>query len=331
MLAPPRATDIPRASVPKRVRPLPASMRSAGASRGTGAILPPTQLRCYMLVILALLSCAGEPIDSGVEASDTAAGCSFSGGYVVTSSADPAPLTAGIQSEYSLQITDEAGCPIEDLQTNHERVIHSLFVSADLESFQHVHHEDFYELTVDNIRNATFHFPITFPTSGNYLAIYDFAHRNEWFKATETLTVTGDIPQLPAYREDYSETVIADDLSVSIEFESSPVAGFESAFNANISEADGTPVGDLIQYLGSDGHLAVVSGDLSYANHTHAWFPGMGDMAPTMQMPHLYTGPDLPFVFTFPVGGTYKMWVQFRRESRPDFVYAVPFMLQVGG
>lgn len=282
-------------------------------------------------MILSILGCDAEILDSGVEPSDSADGCTFSGGYVLHSSADPEPLTAGVQSEYSIQITDDAGCPIEDLQTNHERVIHSLFVSADLESFQHVHHEDFAEVSVDDIRSATFHFPITFPTSGNYLAVYDYAHRNEWLKATEPLAVSGDISQLPTFREDYSTTVLADDLTVVLGFESSPITGFESSFSFNISESDGTPVTDLIPYLGADGHLAIVSSDLAYANHTHAWFPGMGEMAPTMQMPHLYPGPDLPFVFTFPVGGTYKMWVQFNRESSPDKVYAVPFLFEVGG
>lgn len=285
-----------------------------------------------MSVIFGLLACAGESVDSGIEPNDSAGGCSFSGGYVLSSSVEPGPLTAGVQSEFTIQVTDEAGCPIEDLQTNHERVIHSLFVSADLESFQHVHQEDFYAISVDDIRNATYNFPITLPTSGNYLAIYDYAHRNEWLKSTESLTVAGDISQLPAYREDYATTVISDDLSITLQFESSPVTGFESSFSAVVYEADGaTPVTDLIPYLGADGHLAIVSADLSYANHTHAWFPGMGDMAPTMQMPHLYPGPDLPFVFTFPVGGTYKMWVQFQRESRPDHVYAVPFLFEVGG
>lgn len=54
-------------------------------------------------------------------------------------------------------------------------------------------------------------------------------------------------------------------------------------------------------------------------------------MTPGMTMPHVYDGPDLPFHYTFPVSGTYKMWVQFVRASAPDTIYAVPFAFTIEG
>lgn len=282
-------------------------------------------------MIAVFLACTGINADDSALDSAELEESGFHGGYVFSTWAEPEPLTAGIQSEFYERVTDSDGHPVEDLQTNHERIIHSIFVSADLQSFQHLHHEDYSDLTVDDIRNATFHFPVTFPSSGEYLAIFDYAHRNEWQHETTTLTVGGEPAQLPSYVEDFSTVVAIDGLSVAVEWESAPVAGFEASFTFIVTEASGSDVTDLVPYLGADAHLAVVSADLGYADHTHAWFPDMGAMSPSMAMPHLYDGPTLPFVFAFPVGGTYKMWLQFARESAPGVTFVAPFMVQVQG
>lgn len=276
-------------------------------------------------MIALLLACAGSPGDSG--AVDThEEGVTD---YVVSWSASPS-LTAGVESEFSITVTDQAGRPIEDLQTNHERVIHTIFVSADLETFIHRHHEDYADLTVDDIRAATFHFPVTFPTSGAHLAMFDYAHQNQWLKSTDTVEVSGVPAQAAAYNPDFSTERDLGDVRVSLTWGASPVAGYEASLSVNITEADGTAVTDLTQYLGADGHMALVSADLAISSHTHAWFPGMGDMSPTMEMPHLYSGPDLPFAFTFPTAGVYKLWIQFTRESA-DTVYVAPFLIEVAG
>ncbi|MFZ5480822.1 MAG: hypothetical protein ACOZNI_28945 [Myxococcota bacterium] len=281
-------------------------------------------------MIPLLLACAGGPAgDSGSADADT--GSHDVTGYAVDWWTDPDAATAGAEAEFYLHFTDQDGHSIEDLQTNHERIVHTILVSADLESFTHIHHEDFYDLTVDDIRDSTFHFPITFPYSGEYLAIFDSAHRNQWLQVTDTVEVGGDIVQRDSYDADFSTERDLGDVRVALSWEIEPLAGYEASFTARITARDGSEVTDLTQYLGADGHMAVVSVDLAFASHTHAWFPGMEDMSPTMEMPHVYAGPDLPFHYTFPVGGTYKMWIQFSRESAPGVVYAAPFLFEVAG
>ncbi len=279
-------------------------------------------------MIWILLACTGDPADTG-EVIDSGAGEITS--YVVNWWTDPEPMIAQEGAEFYTQITDQGGNSIEDLQTNHERIVHNIFVSADLESFTHTHMEDFYTLTVDDLRNSTFHFPLTLPLSGSYLGIFDYAHENQWLKSTDLIDVGGDVPQLSAVNQDFSTSRASGDLEVSITWDVAPIAGYESAFTVHVQTATGEDVTDLIQYLGADAHMAVVAEDLSFASHTHAWFPGMEDMSPTMDMPHLNPGPDLPFHFTFGAAGTYKMWVQFVRESDPENVHAVPFMFVVSG
>ena len=250
--------------------------------------------------------------------------------YIVEHRSEPEPIVARQSSEFFIEIEDQDGCPIEDLQQSHERMVHTLFISRDLESFQHIHHEDFYPVTADDVRSATFHFPVTFPAAGATLVVFDFAHRNAWQQDEAFVEVTGSPPQLSQPRLDFATDVAVDDIVVSFEWEIAPVAGFEAAVALTIRDATkGADVTDLVQWLGADGHVAFVSTNLDVAGHTHAWFEGMDSMSPGMEMPAKYGGPYLPFHFTLPTGGTYKGWFQFARVSRPEDPYVVPFVFEV--
>jgi hypothetical protein len=251
--------------------------------------------------------------------------------YQVESWTDPSPALAGEEAEFYVRVTDQDGNPIEDLQTNHERIIHTAFVSADLEFFAHLHHEDFYDIAVDDLRTSTFHFPVTFPFSGEYLTAWNFAHRNEWLSTTGRVAVGGAVAPRESYDPDYATERDLGDVRVSLAWNVRPLAGYEASLTVTVTDPDGNAVTDLVPYLGADGHLAVVTSDLSWASHTHAWFPGMEDMSPSMDMPHVYDGPELPFNHVFPVGGTYKMWIQFARASAPGVVYVAPFLFDVSG
>jgi hypothetical protein len=75
----------------------------------------------------------------------------------------------------------------------------------------------------------------------------------------------------------------------------------------------GTAVTDLEQYLGSAGHLLVVSPDLTHSIHAHPEALG--------------SGPELAFDVEFPEAGIYKLWVQMQRRGK---VSAVPFVVRIG-
>lgn len=279
-------------------------------------------------MIAALLLACAPTGDSGDSAALDAA-CTPSGsGYAVPSFTDPSPAEAGVEVEYRLTVQDDAGCAIEDVQQAHERMVHTMLISRDLASFQHLHHEDYYALTADDLRSGTYHFPVTFPLAGDYLALYDFAHQNEYQYLTSWLTVEGAPAQAAAPVPDLSLVKQVEGLQVELRWDVEPYAGYEASFTVTITEA-GADVTDLAQYLGADGHAAFVSEDLGFATHTHAWFPGMGDMAPGMEMPHLYSGPELPFHYTFPTPGPHRMWVQFARAADPERPYTVPFDFEV--
>ncbi len=170
---------------------------------------------------------------------------------------------------------------------------------------------------------------MTFPAAGDVLAVFDFAHRNQWLQETVLLAVTGQPTQLDDPQLDEATEIAVDDVRVSIAWEAEPVAGAESAVTLTITDETGAEVTDLVQWLGADGHAVFVRTDLESPGHTHAWFPGMDAMSPGMTMTPFYSGPTLPFHYLFPTAGTWKGWFQFARSGRPDEPYVVPFGFHV--
>jgi hypothetical protein len=278
--------------------------------------------------LLGLLACTGRT-DGGDTAVDTAPVEGVTG-YDVEFTTDPTPAVAGEQATFTLRVLDQLGRPIEDLQQAHARMVHTLFISKDLVSFQHLHHEDFASLTADDLRTATYHFPVTFPMAGDYRVVFDFAHEDQYLTQDSWLTVAGAPAQSTELALDYSTPRVVDDVTVALTWDVEPYAGYDSEWTVHVTDtATGADITDLVQWLGADAHAAVVSADLAYASHTHAWFPGMDGTPPGHDMPHLYDGPDLPFHFVFPTAGAYKMWVQFARAGAPDTPYVADFAFDV--
>lgn len=275
------------------------------------------------MLLLSLLGCkwAGS-LASGTEGVPVT-------GYDVEWSIDPEVPVAGSPAELGYSVVDQLGRPIEDLQSNHQRLVHVNLISRDLASFQHLHHEDFADLTADDLREATFHFPVTFPAAGETLVVFDFAHQNVYQEAKGWISVDGEPAQLDAPRCDDATEVDVDGVHAELVWDIAPVAGYESAFRLVLSD-DAGDVEDVAQWLGADGHAVIASEDLSVVGHTHAWYPGMENVAVGHDMEHVYGGPDLPFHYTFADGGSYRMWVQFAREDAPDSPITAPFCFEVG-
>lgn len=285
---------------------------------------PALVLLMPILVIVACTSTVGD--SSGLDSTNPDVT-----GYQVVWNSAPAPMQAGAESQFTLQVQDQEGRAIDDLQQNHQRMVHTLFVSADLASLTHTHQEDFTAITADNLRTSTFSFPLVLPLAGRYFTMFDYAHQNAWLQSTDDIVVEGALAQ--AATPDLTATTEAIDAGVhaSLIWTSAPVATFEADWTIRLTDADGNDVDDLVPFLGADAHCILVNAETTWGSHTHAWFPDMARMTPSMTMPHLYPGPDIPFAYTFPAGGTYKIWVQFQRESTSDYVYKMPFVFDVAG
>ncbi|MDP2312350.1 MAG: hypothetical protein Q8P41_05555 [Pseudomonadota bacterium] len=278
-----------------------------------------------LVVFLALAGCSGVADDTGVDC----VGVEPVTAYAVDWATDPAPALAAVDSTFTLKVRDQRGCAIEDLQRAHERIVHTLIVSTDLTSFQHLHQEDSLDLTAEDLRSSTFHFPLTLPAAGDYRLVFDYAHQNQYLTTLDWMTAGGTPAQADTPALDYSTERTVGDLVVTLRWDIEPASGYEASWTALVRTADGTDVTDLVQWLGADGHAAVASADLGWVSHTHAWFPDMETVAPGHDMPHLYLGPDLPFHYTFPNAGPHKMWLQFARADAPDTPYVADFAFDV--
>lgn len=275
-----------------------------------------------MTLWLALIACGGP------EPADTAEPSYTSGVYHVVYRTEPDPPVAGEPAEVWLQVLGPDDEPVQDLQQSHERLVHTLIIPHDLSSFAHVHHEDHDEVTADDLREATFHLPYTFEKSGPYKLIFDYASQNEYRSGAGDVDVTGAPAQADAPTIDLSTTVQVGDLTATWRWDVPPSPGAEAAFTITLADSAGD-VTDVVPWLGADGHVAIVSVDLSVLAHTHAYVPGMEDAPPGHEMPHVHDGPELPFRYVFPTAGTYKLWIQFARATAPDDAYVVPFMIEV--
>ena len=239
------------------------------------------------MLLIALLAC--DPVGEDSDPQDTASAEVTD--YAVTWSTDPTPLQAGTEGRFEYAVRDQLGRPIEDLQVTHERIVHVAFISADLESFQHLHHEDFEALSAENLRSSSFSFPVTVPTAGDYRLLFDYAHRNEYLSTTDWLTASGE-PQQGEADLTPTESVTANGVTGTVRWDAPALAGYEAQWTLVLEDAAG-PVTDLGTYLGADGHALLASADLNWSAHTHAWFPGIDAMGPGHEMPHVYYGPEL--------------------------------------
>lgn len=274
--------------------------------------------------MLLLIACtAADPTGTPADSDAPSAA-----GYAILHWTDPDPIEAGSEAELYEQVTLD-GAAVPDLQASHERYLHTTIFSRDLETFVHAHMEDGAEVTADDIRQSTFHFPVRLPAAGDHLVAVDYAHRDQWLQGSYSLAVVG----APAQADEPDLAIATEsadgDAAATLTWEVEPLAGAEATFTVHLSDAEGSPIADVVPWLGADAHAAFVRADLAWAGHSHAWFPGMEDMKPNMSMPHLYDGPDLPFRYVFGEPGLYKAWFQFTRASTAPTVYAIPFVFEV--
>ncbi len=277
------------------------------------------------LILIPLLGCASAPNDDTGPPSETEPVTGYDVRYGLVPEGCPVP---GETVEFTTEIRDQLGRPVPDLQQSHERMLHTLFVSQDLASFQHLHHEDHYEITADDLRSATFHFPLSLPLGGSYRVVTDYAHQNVYQQNQGWIEACGAPEMAAAPNPTFSTEASVDDTHAALSWTVEPRVGALAQWTVTFTEAEGDDITDVVPWLGADAHAALVSADLAFTGHTHAW-TGIDNMAPGMEMQHLYDGPDIAFQATFTQSGVHRMWVQFARSGAPESPITVPFWFEV--
>ena len=206
-----------------------------------------------------------------------------------------------------LRIRDpDTGRDVEMFAEAHERLLHLFVIGRDLKYFAHEHPQK---------TAAGFSLAAPLPP-GAYMLIADFVPGGGYPQMVHRAIVTTGYrasPFAPAVvlEEDLSDKV-ADGLRVQLKTEHVPGRP-EAILRFRFEDArTGAPAAGLQLYLGSAGHLLVVSPDLTHSVHAHP----EGTTA----------GPEIDFRVLFPEPGTYKLWVQVQRDGK---VITAPFVVRL--
>ncbi|WP_121663769.1 hypothetical protein [Metabacillus litoralis] len=199
------------------------------------------------------------------------------------------------------------GDPIEEFEVTHEKLLHLIVVSKDLSYFNHIHPE--YK------GNGVFEVENHFPAGGEYRMIADFKPKDgDSMSKMEWVTVEGEAAQLSPVSVDHRLEKIIEGINVSLTVNSGLEAGKELTLEFRLTEGDlKDPITDLEPYLGSIGHVVVLSEDSERYLHVHA-------------LENQGSGPVALFETTFPQPGVYKIWAQFQRNGN---ILTVPFVVDV--
>lgn len=217
---------------------------------------------------------------------------------------NPETIKNNQETDIYLDIKDASGKAVEVFSAVHEKEMHLLAIKRDLSVFQHLH--------PDYLGKGRFQIRTTFPKAGRYKLYADFLPEgaNQQLVSHE-LVVTG---------QESNEVVNADkvlkknvdDLDIELIL---PEARVDEQIKLifTLSDQAGDPVTELEPYLGSAGHVVIVSEDMNEFLHVH---PADENTK----------GPKVEYMTSFPRKGLYKIWGQFKYKGK---LYTVPFIIEV--
>lgn len=153
------------------------------------------------------------------------------------------------------------GRAVTDLPLDHERPMHLILVSADLQQFQHIHPE----VTPDGAYQVT----TSLPAAGTYLLYDEFERDGHTVLDQRELAIGGAAtPTGPAtLTPDWGPRTVAG-YTVALSGPAAVKAGEAATFTFTVTQS-GQPVTNLQPYLGAAAHVAIVSADGRSFVHTH--------------------------------------------------------------
>ncbi|MBT2639430.1 hypothetical protein [Bacillus sp. ISL-39] len=217
---------------------------------------------------------------------------------------NPHTVKVDQETEIFIDIKDFSGKVIETFQAVHEKEMHLLAIKKDLSVFQHLH---------PHYRGkGRFQVETTFPKAGEYKFYADFLPEgaNQQL-ASHELVVNGSETMEEVVPDKLLKKEM-DDLTIELILPEAKVDEHISLI-FTLNDKNGNPITELEPYLGSAGHVVIVSEDMNEFLHVH---PVDEDTK----------GPDVEYMTSFPQSGLYKIWGQFKYKHK---LYTVPFVIEV--
>jgi len=208
----------------------------------------------------------------------------------------PETVRADQQVDLLLEIADSAGNAVERFDVVHEKLLHLIVVSNDLQYFNHIHPE--YQ------GKGRFVVQTALPSGGTYFFFCDYKPAGS---AGQVATFAKQVPgtQPPTLPKATTASRVQGDTAINLT--TGPIkAGKETTLAFELQQAvNGLPVHDLQPYLGAMGHLVIIreAAELTAAEyiHTHAMDGEQRNL--------------IPFMTVLPQPGWYKLFAQFNRDG----------------
>jgi hypothetical protein len=246
--------------------------------------------------------------------------------FTVEFKTEPSSIVAGEKTKLIFAIRNDKDEMVRELQIVHDKPMHLLIVSEDLEEFYHEHPE----VQADGTFAANF----TFQNGGRYKLYADFTPKGtEQVVKQYSVNVSGSPRVLKELKADETFEKTVGNLRVTMKPSGDLVANRELMLEFQVFDAQtNKPVTDLENYLGAKAHFVVISKDLEEFVHAH---PMADDNVKSVEHKHdakeeKMNGADAMSIVSahiaFPKPSIYRIWAQFQRGGR---VTTVPFTFEV--
>jgi hypothetical protein len=206
------------------------------------------------------------------------------------------PEVEYVNDSIVVNLKDQQGNLFDDLEVNHEKLLHLIIVDEHLDHFYHVHPE--------KVSNGTFKLNKDLP-EGTYKAFVDIKTKNLAYQVEPIIFTIGEL------ESDHSHHSLQPDQALT-----KKVDGYEVTLKMNQQkvnepitlsfELDQT---DLQPYLGAMGHIVILNEEATNYIHVHP---------ANKNEPIFETQFDQP--------GIYKIWAEFKQNG---IVRAFPFVVEI--
>ncbi|HLM02477.1 MAG TPA: cupredoxin domain-containing protein [Pyrinomonadaceae bacterium] len=254
--------------------------------------------------------------------------------FTVEFKAAPEQPKAEEQVDLNFTIKNSRGGVVKDLQIVHEKPMHLIVVSEDLQEFFHLHPE----AQADGSFKASF----AFKNGGRFKLYADFSPvKDRQMVRDFDLTVAGAERAKADLKPDAKFEKTIEDLRVVMKPDAAELtANRDLMLNFGVFDSrTNQPVTDLQKYLGETAHFVIINKDLNEFVHAHPMSTDNVKSEDGHQHSHetnsaTKTGGKLMSAtantvaahVSFPKAGIYKIWAEFQRSGK---VTAVPFVVNV--
>jgi Cu+-exporting ATPase len=245
----------------------------------------------------------------------------------------PASVQPGQPVALGYRLTDTlTGAPVTDVVDSHERPMHLIAVSRDLQAFQHIHPQP-------TGAPGEYRVEATFTEPGTYLLFDELTRANgATVVQRDDLTVGAASDRPASLAVDLAPKTLGT-TRVALAGADALRAGQEATLTFRLEDAStGQPVRNLQPYLGAPAHGVILSEDAARFAHPHGEAVGEAPAEPAAhggdhqhaasaagQAPGF--GPEIALHHTFDTPGRYKLWGQF--QTADNQVITADFVVRV--